>query len=260
MSWSRAAYSSSSRSSGPRRCRPRGARRVEQLEGEPGDLARVRLVERGGARELQHAPLAHAGAVLELVLAGAGEVVEQQALAQAALVERDDRLDAEVLHERLEDRGAGDDDVRPRRREPRHGAPLVGGHPAEALRHRAQVLARERLVAARHAVVQSPRRHRGEVHDRARGAVGGRLRPADVPQRVLRREAHVVLEGLVGRARTGRRRRAADPPSPGGWRRARSTRRASAPAPSPTATSVLPPPMSMTSARPSTCTRLSRPR
>ena len=110
-------------------------RRVEQLEREPGDLPGVRLVERGGARELQHAPLAHAGAVPELVLAGAREVVEQQALAQAALVERGDRLEAQVLHERVQDGGAGDDDVRARRCEPRHGAPLLEPSSRGALGH-----------------------------------------------------------------------------------------------------------------------------
>ncbi len=171
---------------------------VEELECESRHLAGVRLVERRGARELQHAPLAHARAVRQLVLPGAGEVVEQEALAQAAVVEGHDRLDAEVLRERVEDGGAGDDDVGPRRREPRQGTPLVGGHRAQALRHRAQVLARERLVPCRHAVVEQARRHAGEVHDGARGAVGGGLGPAHVAQGVLRREAHVVLEGFVG--------------------------------------------------------------
>ena len=170
---------------GPEAMEPCRAGGVEELEREVRDLARVCLVERGGARELQHAPLAHTRAVLQLVLPGAGEVVEQEALAQAAVVQRDDRLDAEVLRQRVEDRGAGDDDVRPRRRESRYGEPLVGGHRAEALRHRAQVPARERLVASRHAVVEEPRRDRGEVHDGARGAVGGGLGPADVAQRVL---------------------------------------------------------------------------
>ncbi len=226
MSCRSAAYSSSSRSSGPRRCSRAARGGVEELEREPRDLARVRLVERGGARELQHAPLAHTGAVLQLVLSGAGEVVEQESLAQAAVVQRDDRLDAEVLREGVEDRGAGDDDVGPRRREPRQRAPLVGGHRAEALRHRAQVLARERLVPCRRAVVEQARRHAGEVHDGARGAVGGGLGPADVAQRVLRREAHVVLEGFVGVGVVPAvARPAADLRWPGGSRPARSTRR-----------------------------------
>ena len=120
MSCSMAAYSEQLPLFRPEAVEPGDAGGIEELQGEARHLTRVGLVEGGGARELQHAPLAHARAARDLVLAGAREVVQQQALAQAAVVERHDRLDAEVLHQRVEDGGAGDDDVGPRRREPRH--------------------------------------------------------------------------------------------------------------------------------------------
>ena len=198
MSWSSAAYSSSSRSSGPSRCSPVGARGVEELEREPrrpgGRAARrTRSSARAAARS--------ARARRRRAAARAG----RRARGRRAAGPRAGRSRPARRWSRCRgppgasSRIAAPATMMSARAGVRPGTARRSSarHRAQALGHRAQVLAREGLVAARRAPVQRARRDRGEVHDGARRAVGGGVRPADVAQRVLRREAHAVLERLV---------------------------------------------------------------
>ena len=102
---------------------------------------------------------------------GAREVLDQQPVAQPALAHADFR-ELQLLHQHVEHRRAGDDDVRALRVHARHAAPLLGRERAEQPDHLAQVLAAERVVLAPGPLAEEPRGDFRQADDGARRADG----------------------------------------------------------------------------------------
>ena len=219
---------------------------VEELEGEPRHLGRVRLVLVHQLREAQHALAPQVGQVVQRSAVAAPPRVEEHALPQR-VVGHHELVEAELVHHLLEDDGAGQDDVGPAGVEPRElraGLRRRRLHDARATRSSSCSIVRVRLLTERGRVpVARMRRHLGQRRDGARRA------DADLDVEA----AHLAGEGRdAWTARAGDRRRR----HPGacacrrrtaasaGSRRASASGTTSTSPRRPTSSSVLPPPMS----------------
>ncbi len=140
---------------------------VEELQRESLGAAGVRFVEVAGPPEVQHAPLPHREPVQ--VVRVLRQVVHEKALAQPAHGHHLDLLEAQSLHDHVEDGRSAHDDVCPVGVEPRHLLALFEGHSAQHRGHPAQLAAREDVTVLRFG--PSPRRGRDgrQVPDGARG-------------------------------------------------------------------------------------------
>ena len=97
---SSAAASRISRASSPSPWRSRGG--VEELEGQPGDLGRVRRVLVHQLGQVEDALAAQVGEVVERAAVATLPGVEQHALAQG-VVGHDQLVEVELVHDLLED-------------------------------------------------------------------------------------------------------------------------------------------------------------
>ena len=114
---------------------------VEQLQCQSIGGAGVGLVEMAGPAEVKHAPLAHRQPLH--VVRVLGQVVHQKAFAQAAHRHDPDLLEAQVLHEHVENGRPAHDDVCPVGVQPGDAAPLLEGESAQHGRGPAQLVAAE---------------------------------------------------------------------------------------------------------------------
>ena len=89
---------------------------VEEGKGELRRPAGVLFVEAAGAAELEHAALARRQLAEQVRLPVALQIVDEQAIAQAAVGDAQLRQ-PKLLHEHVEDRRAADDDVGAGRRQ-----------------------------------------------------------------------------------------------------------------------------------------------
>ena len=201
MSWRSAAYSRSSRSSGPSRCSP-----ASRAESKSSSASRATWRACGSSNEVARASCSTLRSRTPAPWRSSCWPARPRS-SSSRPSRRPQSSSATIVSmprsSRSASRIAAPATMMSARAGVRPGSARrsVGRHRAEALGHDAQVLARERLVAPRRAPVERARRDGGEIHDGAGRAVGGGVGPAEVAQRVLRREAHAVLERLVVRRR-----------------------------------------------------------
>ena len=171
MSCSSAAYSSHSRSRSVRPCN--GPRLVEQRQRQPDHLLRVLRVVVAALGQFERAAAAHVGDPVDLgdLPPVAADVVEHQPFAQRQVAERE-LLRAEPPQDRVEQHGAGDDEIGAPRIEAGHGEALLEVQRDDLFAQLANLLGRDAQVAELRR--RRPARGRGgdgaQTQDRARRA------------------------------------------------------------------------------------------